>query len=194
MSHGTAHGAPPDIVARSRDARRVYDNATAQITYREPAEVSRFLDGFSLVEPGLVQISQWRPAEPGRLRVRRFPRSGRPQRLTGSGHCASVLAILVAEIDNAEPVPVGIFQHDEVRILREAIPVDPPGAERHEPVRLCLLLADVGGMQVEVQARVILRQRLAELQGNRRPGSTWRHENARPSTEPILAQRVAEGR
>jgi hypothetical protein len=60
MSHGTAHGAPPDIVARGRDARRVYDNATAQITYREPAEVSRFLDGFSLVEPGLVHISQWR--------------------------------------------------------------------------------------------------------------------------------------
>ncbi|HUB42435.1 MAG TPA: SAM-dependent methyltransferase [Streptosporangiaceae bacterium] len=64
MSHGTAHGAPPDIVARSRDARRVYDTATAQITYREPAEVSRFLNGFSLVEPGLVHISQWRPPEP----------------------------------------------------------------------------------------------------------------------------------
>lgn len=64
MSHGTAHGALPDIVAASRDARRVYDNATAQITFREPAEVGRFLDGFSLVEPGLVHISQWRPPEP----------------------------------------------------------------------------------------------------------------------------------
>jgi SAM-dependent methyltransferase len=64
MSHGTAHGALPDVVAASRDARRVYDNATAQITFREPAEVSRFLDGFSLVEPGLVHISQWRPPEP----------------------------------------------------------------------------------------------------------------------------------
>ena len=65
MSHGTAHGALPDIVAASRDARRVYDNATAQIAFREPAEVGRFLDGFSLVEPGLVHISQWRPPEPG---------------------------------------------------------------------------------------------------------------------------------
>jgi SAM-dependent methyltransferase len=64
MSHGTAHGAQPDIVAASRDARRVYDNATAQIAFREPAEVARFLDGFSLVEPGLVHISQWRPPEP----------------------------------------------------------------------------------------------------------------------------------
>jgi hypothetical protein len=42
----------------------VYDNATAQITFREPAEVSRFLDGFSLVEPGIVHISQWRPPQP----------------------------------------------------------------------------------------------------------------------------------
>jgi SAM-dependent methyltransferase len=64
MSHGTAHGALPDIVAASRDARRVYDNATAQITFREPAEVGRFLDGFSLVEPGLVHISEWQPPEP----------------------------------------------------------------------------------------------------------------------------------
>jgi SAM-dependent methyltransferase len=64
LSHGTAHGAPPDVVAASRAARQVYDNATAQIAYREPAEVSPLLDGFSLVEPGLVHISQWRPATP----------------------------------------------------------------------------------------------------------------------------------
>ena len=31
------------------------------MTYRDPAEVSRFLQGFSLAEPGLVHISQWRP-------------------------------------------------------------------------------------------------------------------------------------
>jgi SAM-dependent methyltransferase len=61
MSHGTAHGAPPQVAARSGEAGRVYDNATSRITYRDPAEVSQFLKGFSLVEPGLVHISQWRP-------------------------------------------------------------------------------------------------------------------------------------
>jgi SAM-dependent methyltransferase len=64
MSHGTAHGAPPQVAARSGEASRVYDNATSRITYRDPAEVSRFLEGFSLVEPGLVHISQWRPPVP----------------------------------------------------------------------------------------------------------------------------------
>lgn len=64
MSHGTTHGAPPDLAERSVQARRVYDNATSRIVYRDPAEVGRFLEGFSLVEPGLVHISQWRPPVP----------------------------------------------------------------------------------------------------------------------------------
>jgi SAM-dependent methyltransferase len=64
MSHGTAHGAPPEVAARSGEARRVYDDATSRITYRDPAEVSGFLRGFSLVEPGLVHISRWRPPVP----------------------------------------------------------------------------------------------------------------------------------
>jgi SAM-dependent methyltransferase len=64
MSHGTAHGAPPAVAARSGEASRVYDNATSRIAYRDPGEVSPFLEGFSLVEPGLVHISQWRPPVP----------------------------------------------------------------------------------------------------------------------------------
>ena len=64
LSHGTAHGAPPQVAARSGEASRVYDNATSRITYRDPAQVSLFLDGFSLAEPGLVHISQWRPPVP----------------------------------------------------------------------------------------------------------------------------------
>lgn len=64
MSHGTAHGAPPQVAARSGEASRVYDNATSRITYRDPGEVARFLSGFTLVEPGLVHISQWRPPVP----------------------------------------------------------------------------------------------------------------------------------
>jgi SAM-dependent methyltransferase len=64
LSHGTAHGAPPQVAARSGEASRVYDNATSRIAYREPAEVSQFLAGFTLAEPGLVHISQWRPPAP----------------------------------------------------------------------------------------------------------------------------------
>jgi hypothetical protein len=64
LSHGTAHGAPPDLAARSGDASRVYDNATSRIFYRDPDQVSPYLQGFSLVEPGLVHISQWRPPVP----------------------------------------------------------------------------------------------------------------------------------
>jgi SAM-dependent methyltransferase len=52
LSHGTAHGAPPQVAARSGAASRVYDNATSRITYRDPAQVSQFLEGLSLVEPG----------------------------------------------------------------------------------------------------------------------------------------------
>jgi hypothetical protein len=64
MSHGTAHGSPPQVASRSGEASRVYDNATSRITYRDPTEVGQFLKGFSLVEPGLVHISQWRPPVP----------------------------------------------------------------------------------------------------------------------------------
>ena len=49
-----------------------------------------------------------------------------------------------------KPIAFGIFQHDEIRVLR-VLPVDPPGAERNEPGRLRLLLADVGDMQVKMQ-------------------------------------------
>ena len=32
-----------------------------QVRLRDHAEASRFFDGLDLVEPGVVQISQWRP-------------------------------------------------------------------------------------------------------------------------------------
>jgi S-adenosyl methyltransferase len=44
----------------------VYDGATAPLVMRSRAEVSRLLDGFELVEPGLVHVTHWRPAEPPR--------------------------------------------------------------------------------------------------------------------------------
>ena len=60
LSHGTVDGAPPEVAAKA-DASRVYDQATAQVTLRGAAQVADLLDGFTLVEPGLVHTSQWRP-------------------------------------------------------------------------------------------------------------------------------------
>src|SRR5215470_8770659 len=104
----------------------------------------------------------------------------------------TLLTMLMAQVDNAEPIPVWIFQHNEVRILRVAVPVDPPGTERHETRGFCLLLADIGDVQVKVQARVSLRRGLAELEGYCRSSFASWHKHPRPSAEPVLAQLVAQ--
>jgi len=64
FTHATAHGAPPQVAVYSKDAERVYDQATAQVTLRDPDEVSGLLSPFTLLEPGLVHVSQWRPPVP----------------------------------------------------------------------------------------------------------------------------------
>jgi S-adenosyl methyltransferase len=44
----------------------VYNSrVTAQLTMRSRAEIARLCDGFTLLEPGLVWIPQWRPDSPG---------------------------------------------------------------------------------------------------------------------------------
>lgn len=48
--------------ATMRAITDIYDEATAPLVPRTRAEVSRFFTGFDLVEPGLVFLSQWRPA------------------------------------------------------------------------------------------------------------------------------------
>jgi len=71
------------------------------------------------------------------------------------------LGRFVIDVDETEPVAVGIGQDDEVRIVREPVPVDAPGPERDQARRLRFLLDGPMHMQVEVRARVILRRRLA---------------------------------
>jgi S-adenosyl methyltransferase len=68
------HGA--DIPEEDHDgavasATSVYRRASAQLHARPPAEVRRFFDGFEMVEPGLVWLSEWRP-EPGTERLGRL--------------------------------------------------------------------------------------------------------------------------
>jgi hypothetical protein len=65
LSHATMDGAPPQEAARTSDAEAVYERATAPLMMRDTGQVSRLLEGFSLVEPGLVHITAWRPDRPG---------------------------------------------------------------------------------------------------------------------------------
>jgi hypothetical protein len=50
----------PDKAAM-REARAVYERADARIWPRGRDAITRFFDGFELVEPGLVRGPQWRP-------------------------------------------------------------------------------------------------------------------------------------
>jgi S-adenosyl methyltransferase len=65
LSHATMDGAPPQEAARTSDAEAVYERATAPLIMRDTGQVSRLLEGFSLVEPGLVHVTAWRPDGPG---------------------------------------------------------------------------------------------------------------------------------
>jgi hypothetical protein len=49
----------PDASARA--SRAYNDNVATPQTRRSRDEVARFFDGLELVEPGLVQLSDWRP-------------------------------------------------------------------------------------------------------------------------------------
>ncbi len=67
LSHATMDGYPERAAsADEQRAGRVYDRATAPLTMRGRAEVSRLLEGFELVPPGLVHVRQWRPVSPPR--------------------------------------------------------------------------------------------------------------------------------
>lgn len=52
-----------DIRPGQAEAQRVYnERVSTPQTLRTRDEVARFFDGLELIEPGLVQIHQWRPA------------------------------------------------------------------------------------------------------------------------------------
>ena len=103
-------------------------------------------------------------------------------------------AVFVAEVDDAEAVALGVGQHDEVRVVGEAVPVDAAAAQRHQAVRLCLLLGRIGDVQVEMMPRVVIRRCLAELQRDHGPGSAGRFQHPGPATENTVAHAIAERR
>ncbi|TDB79966.1 hypothetical protein E1264_34755 [Actinomadura sp. KC216] len=42
-------------------AREVYDGATAPLIHRGHAAISRFFDGFEVLDPGVTVVNEWRP-------------------------------------------------------------------------------------------------------------------------------------
>jgi hypothetical protein len=64
LSHATTEGAPPRELTRGSEAESVYDRASAPLRLRDTRQVAPMLDGFSLVEPGLVHVKTWRPNGP----------------------------------------------------------------------------------------------------------------------------------
>jgi hypothetical protein len=45
-------------------ARRLNQTARETFVMRTHAQITRFLDGLDLVQPGVVQVDQWRPPTP----------------------------------------------------------------------------------------------------------------------------------
>jgi hypothetical protein len=69
ISHAASYipgRAPADAEAGADAAAGVYRQASAQLHLRTPTDIRRFFDGFELVEPGVVWMSQWRPPPGGR--------------------------------------------------------------------------------------------------------------------------------
>ena len=60
-----SHPASDVDAEAAAEAARTYDsNLPTSQTNRNKAEVTRFFDGFELLEPGVVQLNKWRP-DPG---------------------------------------------------------------------------------------------------------------------------------
>jgi len=58
LSVGTSDGADPGMLVEATDT---YAAARMPFTLRSRAQIMDLLDGFDLVEPGLVNLPQWRP-------------------------------------------------------------------------------------------------------------------------------------
>ncbi|MEH1026356.1 SAM-dependent methyltransferase [Micromonospora profundi] len=58
LSHLTLDGIPPELAERGK---AIYRNSSAPLVPRTHAETLRFFAGYDLVEPGLVETTQWRP-------------------------------------------------------------------------------------------------------------------------------------
>jgi len=61
LSQSTPDEVPDDVTVAMKDA---YSGASAQVFPRSSEEIARFFDGLELVDPGLVNVTLWRPDQP----------------------------------------------------------------------------------------------------------------------------------
>jgi S-adenosyl methyltransferase len=57
LSHITSDGTPPEVIST---IEQVYARASAPAVFRTRDQISRFFDGYRLIQPGLVEVAQWR--------------------------------------------------------------------------------------------------------------------------------------
>jgi O-methyltransferase involved in polyketide biosynthesis len=62
LSHGTLENRAPEHVAAIQEE---YQQATAPLVFRDRDAITRFYEGFELVDPGLVRLTDWRPDHQG---------------------------------------------------------------------------------------------------------------------------------
>ncbi|MFL6078268.1 MAG: SAM-dependent methyltransferase [Mycobacteriales bacterium] len=60
VTHGTIDGRPEELTAASQAITTVYNHVDRPSVTRTHAEVLRFFDGFTLLEPGVVPVTSWR--------------------------------------------------------------------------------------------------------------------------------------
>jgi hypothetical protein len=60
LTHGTFDGRPDELTTASQTVSTVYNHVDRPSLTRTHAEVLRFFDGFTLLEPGVVPATSWR--------------------------------------------------------------------------------------------------------------------------------------
>jgi hypothetical protein len=58
LTHSTPDDVPDDV---TQAMKKVYSTASAQVSPRSYDAVARFFDGLEVVDPGLVNVTRWRP-------------------------------------------------------------------------------------------------------------------------------------
>jgi trans-aconitate methyltransferase len=63
LTHSTPDDVSDDVTEAMKD---VYSGASAQVAPRSFQDIARFFDGLELIDPGLVNVTLWRPGPPSR--------------------------------------------------------------------------------------------------------------------------------
>jgi uncharacterized SAM-dependent methyltransferase len=70
VSHASADGRPP---TGQSDALEVYARAENTVVMRTGPEIAAFVDGWEIIDPGVVRCPLWRPDEPVDANATQFP-------------------------------------------------------------------------------------------------------------------------